>query len=209
MPKGNILERKREAMAAVASMIPTPAPIPEPRTDRELMSPGLSLQSCRAQGYGTMRDPSTPQTRLRTEGGLMPTATTANQTLGRVFTTALLLTASVEQAEAAILDGIRALDPGRLSDDTLFLEAIGAAVAPQRNGPRLSEDLSRASAILPAQLRSVPQLPVNLRHCFVLRILAGLPSEACAQLLNLEARFVEEAAGRAAQLLAGINCGAN
>ena len=139
----------------------------------------------------------------------MRPAPIASQTLGRVFTTALMLTASVEQAEAAILDGIRALDPGRLSDERLFLGTIEAALAPQRNGPRLSEDLSRASATLPAELRSILQLPVNLRHCFVLRILAGLPSEVCAQLVNLETRCVEEAAGRGAQALAGINCGSN
>lgn len=198
-------------MAAVASMIPTPAPRPEPRAERDLMGSGLSMERCRTQGHGTTRDPNASQTLpwQRTEVGLMPPSPIASQTLGRVFTTALMLTANVEEAEAAILDGISATDPGQLSDERLFLAAIAAALAPQRNGPERREDLACASAILPAELRSVLHLPLNARHCFVLRMLAGLPSEVCAQLMNLETHHIEQAAGRAAQLLAGIDCVAN
>ena len=127
----------------------------------------------------------------------------ARETLNRAFTTALMLTANAEQAEAAISNAIGSLDAG-VSDEELFLAAVRAAVERKRcdSGPGERE---RASSMLPPGLRRVPGLPLPLRHCFVLRILAGLPAAVCAQWTRLTTREVEQAAGRAAELLAGIS----
>jgi hypothetical protein len=128
------------------------------------------------------------------------------EALSKAFTTALLLTGSVERSEAAVLESIRWLN---LDDDAagekLIRGALKAAIAreceivEQRPG-----ELDYALSLLPLELRRVLRLPADLRHCFALRVLAGLPRNVCAPLLNLEIRQVEEAAGFAAQMLAGI-----
>jgi hypothetical protein len=56
------------------------------------------------------------------------------------------------------------------------------------------EELERASSMLPFELRPVLHLPLALRHCFVLRFLVSVPREACARLLHLEIRQVDERA---------------
>jgi len=126
------------------------------------------------------------------------------ETLSRAFTTAVMLTANAEQAGAAILEGIGMTDPSLASDEELFLAAVRAAVEHKRcdAGPGQRQ---RASSMLPQGLRAVPGLPLRLRHCFVLRILAGLPAAVCAQWMHLTTSEVERAAGRAAKLLAGIS----
>lgn len=138
-------------------------------------------------------DSAAPVRRMRITG----------ETLSRAFTTALMLTANAEQAEAAILDAIGGVDPGWASEEELFLAAVRAATERQHcdSGP---EEREGASSMLPPGLRRVPGLPLRLRQCFVLRILAGLPARVCAQWMHLTTREVEQAAGRAAELLAGI-----
>jgi len=115
--------------------------------------------------------------------------------VGKAFLTVLLLTGSAERAEAAILEGNTKMDLDNASGEALFREAVNAAVEPPSITSRqLPEDLERASSMLPFELRSVLHLPPALRHCFVLRFLVGLPREACARLLHLEIRQVDERA---------------
>jgi hypothetical protein len=115
--------------------------------------------------------------------------------VGKAFLTALLLTGSVERAEAAILEGNTKMDLDNASEEALFREAVNAAIKPQsETSKQPPEELERASSMLPFELRRVLHLPPALRHCFVLRFLVGLPREACARLLHLEIRQVDERA---------------
>jgi len=122
------------------------------------------------------------------------------RTVDRVFITAILLTASAERAEAAILESTRANDLDSMSDEALVREAVNAAINAQGeiSAPTL-RDLERASSMLPFELRRVLHLKQPLRHCFVLRFLVGLPRESCARLLHLDMSQVDERA-RAAML---------
>ena len=128
----------------------------------------------------------------------------ASSTLNRAFTTALLLTASVAQAEAALLEGISALQPGEASEDNLCLEAILAAVAPKRHETGLATGTEDARSFLPPGLAPVLELAPDLRQCFVLRALMSMPREFCSRLLRLDVGEVDENLGRAAQALAQI-----
>jgi hypothetical protein len=128
----------------------------------------------------------------------------ANHAVSRTFTTALLLTANLEQAEAATLDGIRWLDPEEASEEALFLASVKAAIASRRQATEQPEELDRASSILPPELVRVLRLSLDLRHCFVLRVLAGLSREDCARLLHLGIEHVDEGTSAAARTLAGI-----
>jgi hypothetical protein len=67
------------------------------------------------------------------------------------------------------------------------------------------EERERASRMLPAALARVLRLSTELRHCFVLRILAGLPREVCSRLLRIETYRIDALACAAADILAGSN----
>jgi hypothetical protein len=129
---------------------------------------------------------------------------TPREALGKAFVTALLLTGSVEQSEAAVLESIERLDldhdaPG----EKLIRGALHAALGHRSNsaGERPGQ-LEPALSLLPMELQRVVRLPVPLRHCFTLYVLAGLPASVSAPLLNLGISQVKEAAGNAAEMLA-------
>jgi DNA-directed RNA polymerase specialized sigma24 family protein len=123
-----------------------------------------------------------------------------NEFLSAPFLTAFLLTGSVNRAETAMLDGIRAWDADRDPDAELLRATARAALALYR--PREGEEITPASVLLPAELQRVLRLPSDLRQCFVLRMLAGLPRESCAQLLDLDLDAVDRDTSLAAQALA-------
>jgi hypothetical protein len=127
-------------------------------------------------------------------------------TVESAFITALLLTGSMERAEAAVLDGIAALDSKDGSVDSLVSETIlAASLTARENGLEgHAETTKRASSMLPFELRSVLHLPAPLRHCFVLRILAGLPRDVCASLLQLDVEQVDDGTCAALPMLANI-----
>jgi hypothetical protein len=121
-----------------------------------------------------------------------------HQMVGKAFLTALLLTGSVERAEAAIWEGNHQISPDNTFGEALFREAVNAAIKPQsETSKERPEELERASSMLPFDLRRVLHLPQALRHCFVLRFLVGLQREACARLLHLEICQVDERARKA------------
>jgi DNA-directed RNA polymerase specialized sigma24 family protein len=114
---------------------------------------------------------------------------------GQAFLTALLLTGSVERAEAAIWESNQQKSLDNTFGEALFREVVNAAIKPQsETSKQPPEELERASSMLPFELRRVLHLLPALRHCFVLRFLVGLPREACARLLHLEIRQVDERA---------------
>jgi DNA-directed RNA polymerase specialized sigma24 family protein len=128
------------------------------------------------------------------------------QSLGTSYRTILLLAGSVARAERAMLEAIQAMDPDELSNEGLFRCAITAAVTATREAPARAQDPDPASSALPLELKRVQRLPADLRHCFVLRILAAFSRADCARLLNLSIPKVDERTSEAARKLA-VNLG--
>ena len=120
------------------------------------------------------------------------------RTLDRSFNAAHLLTASVRQAEAAVLKAIDWFDPNLETEEGLFRHALRAAV-----GIPPEWELGSAVRALPAELQAVLNLPRELRHCFVLRVLIGMSRQACGELLGLNVQKVDESTFTAVRRLAG------
>jgi hypothetical protein len=124
------------------------------------------------------------------------------QSLNTTYKTILLLAGSVARAEGAMLEAIQAMDPEEMSNEGLFRAAITAVVMAGREAPARSQDPDPASSSLPLELKRVQRLPADLRHCFVLRILAAFSRADCAGLLNLSIHKVDERTCEAARNLA-------
>jgi len=124
-----------------------------------------------------------------------------HEILGKAFTVALLITGTMELAETAVLAGISALDLADEWQEALLSRTI---VASMDLGPEAKslDGFDQPCAILPRELRSVMDLPPEMRRCFVLRVLNGWSSEVCADLLGLEAPQIEECANTAILRLA-------
>jgi hypothetical protein len=103
--------------------------------------------------------------------------------IGRAFLMAHLLTGNIEQAERSTMEAIDSWNPGDETEATLLLKVLDAAAKAEikyaPGGPVYH---------LPAELQAVLRLEPQPRRCFVLRVLAGLPLEACARLLRLGSR---------------------
>jgi DNA-directed RNA polymerase specialized sigma24 family protein len=123
-----------------------------------------------------------------------------SQYLATPFVTAVLLTGSAERAETAMLEGIRSWDADADPDEELLRTTVSAALDLYR--PQRQEEITQASFLLPVELRGVLQLPPDLRQCYVLRLLMGLPRESCARMLGVDAGAVDRDTGLAAQALA-------
>ncbi len=119
--------------------------------------------------------------------------------LDRAFLTAHLLTGDLRQAEEATLDAIDSWRPGEEPEALLFQNVLDAA-ARAHVEPNASPDAS--APYLPDELKAVLRLAPPLRRCFVLRILAGLSTKACARLLGLHGDMVERYTCDALQCLA-------
>jgi len=127
-----------------------------------------------------------------------------NDGLCRVFRITLLLTGRATQAETAIVDALRSIDLADASDQSLFCAAVRYAVTPAPAKLRECRDIDYASWILPDGLQAVLRLSTGHRHCFVLRILAGLSRGECSNLLQLDPRTVDEYTGAAVLELATV-----
>jgi hypothetical protein len=116
-----------------------------------------------------------------------------HESLENAFIAGLLLTGSIEQAETAILESVRMTCPDDVFGETLFRRAVHYAIDPQiKVSGQPQKEVDRAASILPFELRCVLKLSKNLRYCYVLRILVGLPREVCAWLLHLDISQVEQ-----------------
>jgi hypothetical protein len=112
----------------------------------------------------------------------------------KAFVTALLLTGNAETAESAVLESIERMSLEDTSGEELLQAAVKTAIRPQERPWRPLKDWEPASARLPLELRSVLCLAPDVRQCFVLRVLVGLPSHACAALLDSDADQVDRGA---------------
>jgi hypothetical protein len=106
--------------------------------------------------------------------------------IGRAFLMAHLLTGNIEQAERATIEAIDSWNPGDESGATLLLNVLNAAARAE-----IKYEPRRPGQHLPRELQAVLRLEPQPRRCFVLRVLAGLPLEACARLLHLDSRRLE------------------
>jgi len=128
----------------------------------------------------------------------------ARKTLGKTFITALLLTGSARRAEAAILEAIEVMEEGKVPDDALLHGIVAASIASRTPDARIDEE-DHASSLLPVELRLVLRLPVDLRRCFVLRMLAGFSIGTCARMLQTEIHQVEELVCVSVRALASLS----
>jgi|SRR5271155_62700 hypothetical protein len=125
----------------------------------------------------------------------MPMRTT--HLLDRAFLTAHLLTGNAEDAEAAIEEAIKAWDPVGEDERILMRRVIRASLRHEGGYGSYAP-----SGSLPLELENVLSLSIQLRRCFVLRVLEGLPRETCGELLHLDSPQVDGNTCAALRLLA-------
>lgn len=117
--------------------------------------------------------------------------------VGEAFLTAHLLTASVQEAERAVMASLNTLDlegsPEKLLQQRVLNEAV------QANGVA-----DTSADQLPVELRPVLRLSAQLRRCFVLRTLVGSSLMTCARMLRLHPDQVAEYTCAAHQLLPSL-----
>ena len=109
-----------------------------------------------------------------------------NETLCKALLITSLLTEDAEQSESALLSVIASSDPEETSEHEFILRSAAIALAAQ---PRAR---LRVPLKVPAELADLLRLPQSNRHCFVLRIMAGMSREECSRVLNLDVPSVDE-----------------
>jgi len=110
-------------------------------------------------------------------------------TIGRVFLTAHLMTANIEQAERAVCEAIDSFDPDRVTEEDLLRDAIRAVVrgVAGQTYPLFSNHRNWNGWALPDELQAVLNLSPDIRQCYVLRILAGLSQHAGSYAISVQA----------------------
>jgi hypothetical protein len=108
------------------------------------------------------------------------TVPVAKDALSQTFRVLLLLCGGARAAETAILDALDLLGPCPISNHELLFASAKAALSPGHETDR--ESVGSIPTNLPPELQNVLGLPIPLRHCFVLRVLAGFSLEECARL---------------------------
>jgi len=116
--------------------------------------------------------------------------------LDTAFSVALLLGGSTKMAEAAVFDAIESSEDVSQSS-SLLIETAKSLVRRRKNAARRLD----VCALLPFELGRLFLLDPMGRDSFVLRILAGLPPEVCAGILEVSVPELEEALFRALQEL--------
>ena len=112
---------------------------------------------------------------------------TTPSALDMAFRTALLLAGNTTIAEASVMDGIGACE--HLSHRGLLIEAVRSTIRRRAE----AADAPDALDLLPPELRRLFMLQPLSRDCFVLRILAGLSPDVCAELLDVSITELEDA----------------
>ena len=106
--------------------------------------------------------------------------------LRKSFWVAYLLTGNAARAESAVRQAIDLWDCNADNFEQLLHTTARIAA---RNSLACSCDVD---ILLPAELCRVAELPPDLRSCFVLRMLLGLPSSTCAHILDLPVSRIEQ-----------------
>jgi DNA-directed RNA polymerase specialized sigma24 family protein len=135
----------------------------------------------------------------------MSTETQPPLAMGRVLTAAVLLSGDLTQAEDAVADAILSLDTDDFETEAFLMCVLILSIQRSRNSSKRStRKTGEISATLPAELQNVLNLSLKLRHCFVLRVLLGLPKETCSQMLQVDDDEVEKSVSSAAIELAAV-----
>lgn len=119
----------------------------------------------------------------------------------RAFLIAFLLTGSVKDAERVVCESISRQCLQEMSLSNLVAEAARYAVYSTQES-QASEGRMQYRVTLPEELIRVADLPLKLRHCFVLRFLLGMSSSECTYLLKITTKHLEDHVCEAAQLIA-------
>ena len=106
--------------------------------------------------------------------------------LGKYFWAAYLLTGNAAGAERVVRQAIDLWDCDEGNCEQLLHATVRMAA---RNSLKCNCDVDR---ILPAELCRVAELSPDLRSCFVLRMLLGLPSSTCAHILDMPISRIEQ-----------------
>ena len=125
------------------------------------------------------------------------TARSRFRALNEAFVAGLLLAGSLDASEAAVLDGIAALDPDAPCGNTLLEQTAKSSIRRRAEFPERAEWVS----ILPLELKRVLLLAPIYRDCFVLQVLIGLTPATCSEILHLSQQECEDALQRAFQNL--------
>jgi hypothetical protein len=123
--------------------------------------------------------------------------------MGRVLTAAILLSGDLTQAEDAVADAILSLDTDDFETEAFLMCVLILSIQRSRNSSKWSiRERVKIPITLPAELQNVLNLSLMLRHCFVLRVLLGLPKETCGQMLQVDDDELEKSVSSAAVELA-------
>jgi hypothetical protein len=108
--------------------------------------------------------------------------------LAALFQQALLLTADPQQAEANLAAVIGTLDLSKQPDDHALAVVQAALVRQSIEGCGIiySAGIAEARSMLQPGLLPVLELERSLRVCFVLRVLFGYATSACAAMLGID-----------------------
>ena len=106
--------------------------------------------------------------------------------LGKSFWAAYLLTGNAASAEEVVRQAIDLWDCDEKNSEQLLYASVRIAAKEAMN---CEYELHK---LLPEGLCRVAGLPPALRSCFVLRMLLGLPSSICAQILGMPASHVNQ-----------------
>lgn len=125
--------------------------------------------------------------------------------MGRVWTTVFLLSGDATQAEDAVADAILSSDTDDFETEGFMTCVLILSIQRSRNTSKRSiRKTSEIWVTLPAELQNVLSLPLRLRHCFVLRVLIGLPRETCQQMLQVNDDELENSVCSAVVQLAAM-----
>jgi mannose-1-phosphate guanylyltransferase len=117
--------------------------------------------------------------------------------LNEAFVAGLLLAGSLDVAEAAVLDGIAALDPDAPCSDTLLEQTAKASIRRRAEFPERSKGVST----LPLELKRLLLLAPICRDCFILQVLIGLTPATCSRILHISQQERADALHAALQSL--------
>lgn len=117
--------------------------------------------------------------------------------LNEAFAAGLLLAGSRDAAEAAVLDGIAALDPDAPCGDALLEQTAKSSIRRRAEFPERPEGVS----ILPLELKRLLLLAPICRDCFILQVLIGLTPATCSEILHISKQEREDALHMALQSL--------
>ena len=126
--------------------------------------------------------------------------------IGQAFLAVRLVTRSAALAEEAVLEAIDCEPPIAGDARRFALKAIELALRMPRAGQINGEDNegNEDSLLdLPPELAQVSQMPAELRHCFVLRVLVGASPQLCVSILGQQIDEIDECVCRAMIHIAG------